>query len=159
MLNIPKDQASFILGIMERWLSAIRVKVVTTKKLTDKQEAFCLAYLECNNQSEAYRQAYDVGENTKAAGIHVDACKLMGSPNVALRVFELQQIAQERTLVTVESLTKELEEAREMAIKTNQPAAMTGASMGKAKLHGLDVQKIDLTGSMSVVIASSDEDL
>ena len=129
------------------------------KKLTDKQEAFCLAYVECNNQSEAYKQAYDVGENTKPAGIYVDACKLMASPNKALRVFELQQLVQERTLVTVEYLTKELEEARAMAVQEGQAAAMTGASMGKAKLHGLHVQKIDLRGSMSVIIDGDNKDL
>ena len=128
-------------------------------KLTDKQEAFCLAYLECNNQSEAYRQAYNVGENTKPESIWVNSCKLMADTKVSQRVFELQQIAQERTLVTVESLTKELEEAREKATEWGQAAAMTGASMGKAKLHGLDVQKIDLKGSMSVVIDQANKDL
>ena len=35
------------------------------KKLTPKQESFCLAYIETGNASEAYRQAYDVGPKTK----------------------------------------------------------------------------------------------
>ena len=129
------------------------------KKLTDKQEAFCLAYLECNNQSEAYRQSYNVGENTKPESIWTQSCVLMADLKVSSRVYELQQEAIERTLVTVESLTKELEEARALAIKIDQPSAMTGASMGKAKLHGLDVQKIDLKGSMSVVIDQANKDL
>ena len=132
---------------------------MTTKKLTDKQEAFCLAYVECNNQSEAYRRAYNVGENTKPESVWEQGCRLMADHKVSARVFELQQEAAKRTLVTVESLTIELEEARAMAVQEGQAAAMTGASMGKAKLHGLDVQKIDLKGSMSVIIDGDNKDL
>jgi len=74
----------------------------------------------------------------------------MANPKVSLRVFELQEMAQERTLVTVQSLTTELDEAKELAIKTNQPSAMTGAIMGKAKLHGLDVNKHDFKGNLAL---------
>jgi len=112
-------------------------------KLTAKQEAFALKYVECGNASEAYRHAYDVGKDTKPQGIWVDACNTLAKPNVNLRVFNLQQAAQERTLVTVESLTKELDEARKMAQTEKQPAAMTGATMGKAKVNGLLVDKAE----------------
>lgn len=120
---------------------------------------FCQEFIKCGNQSEAYRTAYDVGETAKSEGIWVNACKVMANAKVSLRVFELQELAQERTLVTVESLSKELDEARAMAIKTKQPSAMTGASMGKAKLHGLDVQKIDLIHPITIKLSSADENL
>ncbi|TIS17849.1 MAG: hypothetical protein E5X10_01890, partial [Mesorhizobium sp.] len=32
-------------------------------ELTQKQEAFCLAYVETGNASEAYRRSCDVGED------------------------------------------------------------------------------------------------
>lgn len=134
-------------------------KAVKAVKLTDKQEAFCQAYVKCNNQSEAYRQSYDVGKNTKPKTMWEAACRIMADSKVSARVFELQEIAQERTLVTVESLTKELEDSHAMAKSEKQAAAMTGATMGKAKLHGLDVQNINLTGHMAVSIDSEDADL
>ena len=113
------------------------------QKLTPKQDHFARVYVETSNASEAYRQAYDVGKDTKPEGIWVDACNTLAKPNVALRVFELQQAAQERTMVTIESITKELEENRTFAASLDQPAAMNTATMGKAKIHGLVVDKAE----------------
>ena len=121
--------------------------------LTAKQEKFAQEYIKTINQSEAYRRAYDVGKNTKPETVWVEACKLMANPNVAQRVYELQQEAKERTLVTVESLTEELNEAYKLAKQEKQPSAMTGAVSVKAKIHGLDVKKIDMTlaGDFSIL--------
>jgi len=110
--------------------------------LTAKQEAFCLAYIETGNQSEAYRRAYNA-ENMKPAVINVKASELMADGKVSVRVRELQAEAAERALVTVQSLTDELEEARSLAHSLGQPSAAVSASMGKAKLHGLLTDKVD----------------
>ena len=128
-------------------------------KLTPKQEQFCRKFIECGNQSEAYRYAYDVGENTQPETVWVNASQLMTDTKVAQRVLELQKAATERTLVTVESITAELNESRALAIEQDNPAEMTKASMAKAKLHGLDVHKIDVKGSVSVNIDREDADL
>jgi len=117
-----------------------------TNKLTAKQENFARKYVECGNASEAYRTAYDVGEDTKPETIWNDAYKQMLKPDVNARVIELQLEASERTKVTVESLTKKLDVTYDLAKKTKQPAAMTAATMGQAKLHGLDVNKTEITG-------------
>ena len=115
-------------------------------KLTEKQEAACQAYIECKgNRSEAYRIAYDC-ENMSEAAINVEACRLFKTPNIALRVLELQEEHRERHNVTVDSITKELDEAKDLAKECEQPAAMTGAIMGKAKIHGLVSDKKELTG-------------
>jgi phage terminase small subunit len=51
-------------------------------------------------------------------------------------------------MVTVESLTKELDEARLHALKDEKGAsAAVAAIMGKAKLHGLLVDKQDHSSS------------
>ena len=113
------------------------------KGLTPKQEAFARVYLETSNASEAYRQAYDVREGTKPQNIWVNACKLLANAKVAQRVAELHQMAAERSMVTVASITRELDEARDLASSERQAAAMTGAIMGKAKLHGLLVDRQD----------------
>ena len=60
-------------------------------KLTPKQQKFAEVYVECGNASEAYRQAYDVGVDTKNEGIAVNASKLLSDTNIALRIKNLQE--------------------------------------------------------------------
>lgn len=108
--------------------------------LTVKQVNFCRAYIETGNASEAYRRAYDA-ENMKPEVIAVKACELLKAGKVAVMVEELQAVHAERHDVTVDSLTVEYEEARDVAKDTKQPSAMVSATTGKAKLHGLVTDK------------------
>lgn len=122
-------------------------------KLTPKQESFCLAYLETGNASEAYRTSYDASK-MKPESINVNASKLLADAKITLRLAELRQPIMQRHNVTVDSLVLELEEARQAALsaETPQSSAAVAATMGKAKLCGLDKQVIDLMssdGSMS----------
>jgi phage terminase small subunit len=119
--------------------------------LTPKQENFCLVYLETGNASEAYRRAYSA-ENMKPDSINVNACKLLADAKIALRLEELREPIMQRHAITVDDLLAELEEARQLAISTEAPAPAVSATMGKAKLLGLDKQVIDhqsSDGSMS----------
>jgi len=111
-------------------------------KLTPKQEKFARLYIELSNASEAYRRSYDA-KNMKSESIHVNACKLLADAKVAQRVKELQEMHVKRHMVTVDSLTKELEEARELALRIENPAPAVSATLGKAKLHGLLTDKIE----------------
>lgn len=113
-------------------------------ELTIKQENFCQKYIELGNASEAYRQSYDVSPDCAKETIWVNSCKLLSDANVSQRVKELQQLAQEVHLVTVGTITAELEEARGIAKQEKQPAPMISASMGKAKLHGLAADKHEI---------------
>lgn len=115
--------------------------------LTIKQEAFCQAYIETGNASEAYRSSY-AAENMKPDAIHVQASKLLDNPKIALRVAELRGEIKERHSVTVDSLLAELEEARQAALtaETPQSSSAVAATLGKAKLTGLDKQIIEHTG-------------
>ncbi len=122
-------------------------------KLTIKQEAFARAYVETGNASEAYRRAYNA-ENMKQESIAVRACELLAHSKVSVMVQQLKDQAAERHAVTVDSLVNELEEARLAALGAESPqsAAAVSATMGKAKLMGLDKQIFDLKssdGSMS----------
>lgn len=114
-------------------------------KLTPKQEAFCKAYVETGNASEAYRAAYDC-EKSKPATINRKAKEVLDNGKITARVAQLQKAHQKRHEVTVDSLTKELEEARDLAKKTKSPAAMVSATMGKGKLHGLVIDKSKIAG-------------
>ena len=121
-------------------------------KLTQKQEAACQAYIECGgNQSEAYRQAYDCS-NSKPETVWVNSCKLFSDANVMQRVVELQATHVLRHNVTVDSLTLELDENREVGRVEGQSAAMTAATLGKAKIHGLVTDKQAITEIPDILI-------
>lgn len=60
---------------------------MSNNKLTPKQDAFVLAYLETGNASEAYRRAYDVRRMLPTT-INNTACLLLKQPNIAERVRE-----------------------------------------------------------------------
>lgn len=115
--------------------------------LTPKQEAFALAYVETGNASEAYRRAYDA-EKMKPATVNRTAKELLDNPKIAARIEELQSGHAERHKLTVDDLLRELEEARQAALtaETAQSSAAVAATMGKAKLLGLDKQVIEHTG-------------
>lgn len=113
--------------------------------LTPKQEAFAHAYIETGNASEAYRRAYQASNMSNEA-IKVEACRLLASPNVALTVDKLKEGATQRHRMTVDDLLRELEEARCVALNQEKPqaGAAVAASMGKAKLLGLEApSKVD----------------
>jgi uncharacterized protein YmfQ (DUF2313 family) len=61
------------------------------KKLTDKQEKFAQLVVKLGNQSESYRQAYDVKETTTTESVNVQASVLMSDLNISLRVEELRE--------------------------------------------------------------------
>lgn len=130
--------------------------------LTIKQEAFCQAYIETGNASEAYRTAY-AADKMKAEAIHVKASELLSNGKISVRVRELQGEIKQRHNVTVDSLIAELEEARQKALsaETPQSSAAVAATMGKAKLTGLDKQIVELTGQgggpVRVVTMSPDD--
>ncbi len=125
--------------------------------LTPKQEAFARKYVELGNASEAYRQSYDA-DNSSPETVKVEASRLLDNPNVALTVIKLQEEARERTLVTVESLTRELDEDRELARAEKQTSAAISAVMGKAKLHGLVTDKtkqtVEAGGELALLLAN-----
>lgn len=117
------------------------------RKLTPKQEAFCLSYIETGNASEAYRRSYSM-ERMQTGTINTKAKELLNNGPITVRIAELQADHTERHKVTVDDLLVELEEARQAALKAESPqsSAAVAATMGKAKLLGLDKQVIEHSG-------------
>lgn len=126
-----------------------------TGELTQKQEAFALAYVETGNAAEAYRRAYDVKAATQHSTIYSAASRLMADPKIYARVLQLQEQAAELTIYTVRAAFEEYEAARKLAMSedVSNPSAAVAAVNGKVKLFGLDQPtKIDhksTDGSMS----------
>lgn len=76
-------------------------------KITQKQENFCLAYIETGNASEAYRRAYNTSK-MKTESINVKASELLSDVKVSVRVKELREEAEKRSEVTQDKVIKEL---------------------------------------------------
>lgn len=125
--------------------------------LTPKMEAFVQAYFETGNASEAYRRAYDA-QNMKPESIHVRACELLKHSKVAVRVKEIRAKAFERSALTAQTILDELEQARLLALSLEQPAAMVAASLGRAKVGGLIVERRE-NGGPGDFAKMSDEEL
>ncbi len=113
--------------------------------MTPKQEHFARLYVETGNASEAYRQAYNAG-NMKPETVTNEAYKLLQSPDISAMVDDLKAEARQRHRVTVDDLLHELEQARAAALAapTPQSSAAVSATMGKAKMLGLLVDKAEI---------------
>ncbi|MBT5226845.1 MAG: terminase [Proteobacteria bacterium] len=112
------------------------------KALTPKESTFARLYVETGNATEAYRQAYDHNGNdaTACRGAH----DVLHRQTVAAYVANLQAEHRERHKVTVDQLTDQLEKARQVAMDARNAAAAVQAIMGKAKLHGLLVDRTQI---------------
>ncbi|MGP5106706.1 terminase small subunit [Pseudomonas helleri] len=115
------------------------------RRFTDKMEAFCLAYIETGNASEAYRRTYNTTKMAEKT-VQREGWNLFQRPQVQERLAELREGVMDRHQITVDTLLAELEEARLLGKETGKASAMVTASMGKAKLLGLDKQIVELTG-------------
>lgn len=101
-----------------------------------KHELFAQSLSKGTPASRAYVEAgYDYNEG--------NAIRLKGNEKVIARVAELQERGAVRAEITIASLVEELEEARQAALQADTPqsSAAVTASMGKAKLLGLVVDK------------------
>ena len=118
-------------------------------KYSVREEEFCRLVAEGVGQSDAYRQAGYAVANMKAATTHRQAKRMMDKPKIAARLAELRAPIAAQHRVTVDSLMIELEQARmaALAAETPQASAAVAATMGKAKLCGLDKQILDLRNS------------
>jgi hypothetical protein len=93
-------------------------------------------------QGEAYSQA---GYTSHKPAAEVNACRLLKmAPEITARVKELQEQAAKKKRVTVEAMLDELDEARIIAMNNGQPSAMVSATLGKAKIAGLDVNRSEV---------------
>ena len=81
--------------------------------------------------------AKGVGQDGGSA--EVNAARLLKKAQVRNRVNELLEQAAKKAKVTIESITREYDEAREFARSLDNPAAFLAASQAKAKLYKLEV--------------------
>ena len=107
--------------------------------MTPKQADFVRLYFELGNASEAYKRAYN--SHAKPNTLHRKANELLKHPVIKKEVQTMQAQARERNQVTIDNVVDELEEARQIAKQSGNAAAMVSATLGKAKVLGLVVDK------------------
>ncbi len=104
--------------------------------MTIKQELFAQAYIETGNASEAYKRAYNTQANANT--VNRKASQLLKHPEVIKLLADLQAIHRQRHTITIDHILQELEQSRLLALENIQCSAAISATMGKAKLLGLD---------------------
>ncbi len=126
--------------------------------LDAREEAFAMAYVRCRNARIAY-EAYLPGSDAQAETKRVAGYKLLHQHHIATRIEQLRQIAIENSTTTVDSILREIDEARELAMAIEQPGVARAASMDKARIAGFlkPEDKLNL-GGVSVVVHISPED-
>ena len=116
------------------------------KKITPKQNRFCQEYIIDSNATQAALRAGYAGSSVRWCG-----CTNLTKPNVRQEIARLRADIAVITGYMVEECQREYEEARQLAIRTNQPAAAATATTGKARLYGFDKDN-SLNSEKTVII-------
>lgn len=93
-------------------------------KLTPKQEAFCLKYLELGNASEAYRQVYSCAK-MKIETVHRKAAELVANGKVTARMAQLQGKAADAAVLNRAWVLNRVMQVVRIALNEEEPAAKT----------------------------------
>jgi uncharacterized protein involved in exopolysaccharide biosynthesis len=120
-----------------------------------------------NTKHEAFARERAKGETIDASYVTAgykrnrgNAAALNAKQYIQDRIAELQAKAAEKCELTIADLVKELEEARGVALKaeTPQSSAAVSATMGKAKLLGLVVDKTEGSATLRVIAATATDE-
>ena len=97
------------------------------------------------NLTQAYRATFpDKAETWTDASIYSAASTYSRSDTVKERIEELRGHTFKASVVSIDSLTNELEEARYLALIQSMPSAAIQATTQKAKLHGFAGDKVEI---------------
>lgn len=123
-------------------------------ELTQKQENFCLAYIETGNASEAYRKAYNAAGSSEKSVWEL-ASKMLDNPKVISRLEALREQAARRALLTLERHLEELATLRDEARADGRYSAAIAAEIARGKAAGLYVEQSRTEGEIRMVWAGT----
>lgn len=125
--------------------------------LTPKQEAFCIAYIETGNASEAYRQAYKAkGMSLKT--INEAASRLASNSKVIARLQELRAPVVERAQITLEQHLLDLQRLRDLAEAAEKFGPAVTAEMARGKASGFYVDRVEHSGKIGLESLIADDE-
>ena len=116
------------------------------QRLNPRQEKFVREYVKTGNGTKAYAKAgYSASTKPQphgAGGSATNAAsRLLASDGVKNAIVAHQLRARTRHDYTVDTILNELEDGRQLAHATSQPGAAVSASIGKARLLGMIVDR------------------
>lgn len=120
--------------------------------LTDKQQRFVAEYLVDLNATQAAIRAGYSERTARSVG-----SENLTKPDITAAIAKAQNKIAKKVEVTVESLAGELEEARAIALAEKQSAAAVSATMGKAKLFGLGIERRHHSGQVTILNVTPDQ--
>jgi len=127
------------------YIQSITGGFVMARKLTQKQESFCYAYIESGNASEAYRRCYNAG-NMKPETINRMAKDVMDNPKIAARIEELRAPIRERAGISLQKHLATLGRLRKEAEAAGNYSAAITAETQRGKASGLYVERKEIAG-------------
>ena len=119
------------------------------RALTQKQEDFCIAYLETGNATQAYRSVYNTSK-MKPETVNRSAKELLDHHKITARLKELRQPAVEAAQMTLSGHRDDLKVIRDLAIAEKQYSAAIAAETNRGKASGLYTEKVEHSGVMQV---------
>lgn len=123
-------------------------------KLTQRQENFCLAYIETGNASEAYRKAYNAVRSSEKS-VWENASKLLNNTKVISRLEKLRAKAADRAIITLECHLEELKTLRDEARAEGRYNAAIAAEIARGKAAGLYTEQSRTEGEIRIVWAGT----
>ncbi len=123
------------------------------RKLTTKEAIFVYLIVAGESDYNAYMASYKSKGSERTA--RKEAQKVKQRPIVEAAIEKARAEVTEAAQITAQDLIAELEEAREMAKKDREPSAMVRATMGKARITGLDRVIVELQASEELTAWSS----
>ena len=117
--------------------------------LTQKQENFCLAYIETGNASEAYRRAYNA-KGMKPETVNNKAYALLKKGEIGARLEVLRSPVIKNAQVTLEQHLTDLEELRELAKEDGKYGPAIQAEIARGKASGLYVEHAKIDGDIKI---------
>ena len=124
--------------------------------LTQKQESFCLAYIETGNATEAYRRSYNAS-NMADTTVNRKAKELLDNGKITARLVEIRKHAADKVGLTLQQHLIDLKRLRDMAESSEKYGPAIQAEIARGKASGLYVEKIDATVTNKQLPASVDE--
>lgn len=116
-----------------------------------RHERFAQELAKGKSQVDAYKTAGFKPHDSAAA-------RLFGNVRVADRVSELKSRAAEKAVITAADIARQLDEDRSFARDLKQAAAAVSASMGKAKVLGLIVDRSNVEHGGTITLHVTSED-
>ncbi|MDQ0084571.1 phage terminase small subunit [Variovorax boronicumulans] len=109
--------------------------------LTPKQEAFCVAYIESGNATDAYRKAgYSSGMSDKTAA--EAASRLLRNSKVVARLAEVREMATAEAAMTIADHLNDLKSLRDAAKKEGKYSAAVAAEVARGRVSGFYVERV-----------------